>query len=540
MGRFLYCEGSICACVQMLKGIRHGITSREISLPDTLDPSGYPSGYSIGTLCGSHDRSLQHNTQHNLYQLWHLITSHHFCEHGFNTVYVHQQVRAMTCSAESRRRSLPFCLLSFYMLDASRSEILIRYPVLSKARVAFFTMFTKHQMETLKKSGYCVLTVDELETAPREVSNIQQFYNRSDTRRRDRTIETVTSKLMSSSMCSAVEHALEEAIFVAYFSPAVINVGTERIALEPTQVAVFVTVALSRASKGEWKFAPHQPGKADPHYIYSKNRPVYNEHAASVADLCTAFDAIETSLIYHYTSSIQPIPFQTLRQKTLQYSKSSLTLSHIQQIITIYPDSYSIVSSSRGDYSIAANGIPHRCQQRKQQFKELAARWQNKAVPLNPLPENGPTSVKRTASDRLESLRKKPKMPTKPELAERSGSVLQRIRAKEASRAFDYKLKELQATQKTYDTFIGAQLTRICTILLSLQSRSYSLEQLLKILSDSLKTRLSPQESRDALDILSKRAPEFCTIVNTGAVRAIKLNHSGWTYNRLLSVVTKA
>jgi hypothetical protein len=242
--------------------------------------------------------------------------------------------------------------------------------------------------------------------------------------------------------------------------------------------------------------------------------------------LLKVFKSIEASLLYYYaTSKLDSISLNKLQSRVAQQSRVSLTLDHLQQILAIYPQAFEL-TSTRDGYVIRAPSVITAARERTNEFLKRCHRAKDKSCDVLPLGELSPQkmNLKRPASSRLESLKKIPK--TSCEKSAKVGSIVDRIRAKELAG----KSKEPEDPLLAYKKFINSHLDRVAAALLTLArysgpSHSYAMASVTKKLSDSL--RLSKTESEDALLALSERIPSFCSVVQSGTVKAVRV-FGGW------------
>ena len=265
------------------------------------------------------------------------------------------------------------------------------------------------------------------------------------------------------------------------------------------------------------------------------------------------FESIDGSIVYYNASNRfhNGISFTELKTRVAQHSRQTLQLSHIQQIMTLWPEAYNL-SIQRNSHKLiylisAPSNLASDTQNRIVKFKLLCNRWaiteKLSQVPLHhlPSPDTSPTKIESIASQRMDSLRKTPQknqsaMPTpspSPTNANRIISMMERIRAKdEANKKID--IEQLQ--REKYQKFIQSQHEAIAKVLISLSSSkrdssSFSLDHVISRLRDSLKTKLGVTETTDALSLLADKVPEFCQVINCSNIRAVR-NHKRMEYPR--------
>lgn len=287
---------------------------------------------------------------------------------------------------------------------------------------------------------------------------------------------------------------------------------------------------LESSSEARYAFSTQQPKNLTP-YFYS-HRFVSEKDEGGLSQLV---EAIDSSLVYYYaTSSLSTITFTALQKRVRQSSGLVLNLEHMQQILTVEPSLY-VVSAAGETFGIKANGLPVEMIQRRKRFRNALKTWKNTTIPLSELPELSKASKKRSAAQVLLQdpikIQKKAKAAAVDE-RKKTGTFLERIRAKESAAKNDPS-KDERARKLKYENYIKSQLPCVISILFALRSKAYTFDELLKIFSDSLALRLSPEESKDVIHRLSTDAPSFCSIVKAGNLDAVKISHSGWDHQSL-------
>lgn len=270
---------------------------------------------------------------------------------------------------------------------------------------------------------------------------------------------------------------------------------------------------------------------------------------------------IDQSLLYFaFTSGCKQISFDHLQKLV----NGLLQLSDFEEIIAFWPDAYQYtitqqnlpkkyitifidttidVAQRQNTMTKILNGVP--LQRARQQGTPSKFNTLNNSSPLTTkiLISNLSRVAKPTrslSSTRLESLHKVPKsftdaMNQKISVNTANGlSLAERIKWKELL----HKQVEAQANDNTIpkktveEALIHDYLEQICLILLSLQCKSYPLPYIATKLSDSLRSKLSATESENAVHELAKIIPEFCSIVSSGRIHAVKIR-SGWDLDKI-------
>ncbi|KAA8917245.1 hypothetical protein TRICI_000638 [Trichomonascus ciferrii] len=385
---------------------------------------------------------------------------------------------------------------------------------------------------------------------PSEVHNVGEFLNKGNINGRSNALETAFEKkagefgdMMADLMTkkgylnkNVDDNRNEESLclfnfYLPHGRDATITVNENRsFAVKDGMMAVLPGPLLESASEARYVFSTQQPKNLTP-YFYSHRLGSEKDEGG----LCQLVEAIDSSLVYYYaTSSLGSITFTSLQKRVRQSSGLVLNLEHIQQILTVEPSLY-VISAAGETFGVKANGLPLEMIQRRKRFRHALKKWKNKTIPLSQLPELTKTSKKRSASQTLLQdpikIQKKAKVAAANE-TKKTGTLLERIRAKEAAAKNDPS-KDERVRKEKYENYIKSQLPRVISILLSLRSKAYTFDELLKVFSDSLTLRLSPEESRDVIHRLSTDAPTFCSIVKAGSLNAVKICHSGWDHQSL-------
>lgn len=415
-----------------------------------------------------------------------------------------------------------------------------------------------------KSNGIIYVKKPSQKKGPREISNISDFLNKQPKnmnikQHQEREFEKnakevgslIVNVLQSCELINQEEIENEdnnrnELCILNIYSPQQINasitLNQERThSLPQDTLAVLPGPLLESSSNGRYRFSTQEPDGLIP-YFYTRGKPKNDMHNGNkqMENLKLLFEAIDYSLVYFYaTSSLSAITFPSLQKRVRQYSGRVLTIEHIQQILTICPSSY-IISIAGNTYAVKAQGLPVKLVDRKHQFENALLNQQHpNDIPLHPLPEftindNGTKTKKRPApaSSNTPILKVQKKTQQQQTTKADHGTLLERIRAKEAAAKLD-PLKDERQRQMKYEQYIQDQLPYVINILLSLQSKSYTFDQLIKLFADSMKLKLSIEESKDVIDRLSKAVPGFCTIVQAGKVNAVRLTQSGWNMEEI-------
>ncbi|CAN6669319.1 hypothetical protein TRVA0_041S01002 [Trichomonascus vanleenenianus] len=335
--------------------------------------------------------------------------------------------------------------------------------------------------------------------------------------------------------------------FITYYVPQKgqkVVVGEKKFYYAPGMAVVAAGPRLEKMSGGRYKacqvFTEAKPYSVVEYNSATCSNEVNQEPKAKQREtLPQLFDAIDGSLMYFASTSNSAMPWKLLCQRVALYSRQELIIHHLQQILTIFPDAYT-VETDTCQYKLTARNLLRTRAARKQKFNTLYNDYlkTHASIPLAELPPlTTQITKKRLASERLEALKKSPvKKARKEEPVKKTGSLLDRIRAKEAARAAlpaDY---EQKLAEKNYNDFISSQLSRVSALLLSLQAKSYSMDHVVALIGNSMNFKISKKESVDALHALASRVPGFCSIVSIGPIKAIKISN-GWTIQQVEQVI---
>jgi DNA replication factor Cdt1 C-terminal domain len=241
--------------------------------------------------------------------------------------------------------------------------------------------------------------------------------------------------------------------------------------------------------------------------------------------------SIDTCLSYYFlTAATDKIRVQELEVRVARNSGLSLTTQHLQHIKFIWNDVFDLYIDQSG-LNLSIQRLPLNPKERSQVFASCCRYKKHQCLELHPIVNRTPPA-KRAAEERLESLRKCPEKPKLVVSFDRSGSLLDRIKAKEKA-ANSNPPTVLEKEQ--YSKFIIGQLESITRVLVTLTSpysqqpsTCVSFEEIFKLLSDSLKSKLTFAEIQNALAILAQYIPKFCVLITMGNIRAVRI-YRGWT-----------
>lgn len=230
--------------------------------------------------------------------------------------------------------------------------------------------------------------------------------------------------------------------------------------------------------------------------------------------LIQKFNAIENVLQFHHTTNARPLLLDEVIARVLKLSGLKIALETVQEILDIYPDAYKL-EQARANWLLSTCELPLR-------LKERAAKFTTQ-IGVRSLPSPPPTPMKP-----MRIVGKAPSRVIKGTLKRhttnipKTGDILSRIRMKEAAlkQASDPLFKKAQR-----EKFLTAQLPGIGAVLHSLSTSrsSFSMSELVDRVATSVKTRLSSSEISEAISLLSKTKPQFCSLVESGNLTVVKL-----------------
>lgn len=239
-----------------------------------------------------------------------------------------------------------------------------------------------------------------------------------------------------------------------------------------------------------------------------------------------AFLAIENILHFHHTTSRQPMRVALLRLRCFQ-NGSCVSQADIDTILRVWPAAYRIYIS-RGNLVIEATDLPQKVNERRITFASLWKEKENLLQSTSELAEKS-TTEKQNAQNRFDSEPVKPSRPIlmgrmRKQPVNRSLSLLDRIRAKEAT------LREERsplALQRTQDSFLRSQLPRLKRVLEGLAEsdgrRSIEMQEVMDILRTNL-YKLGDDEIKRVLHLIIQTYPTLCSIVTVGSATHVQLN----------------
>lgn len=284
--------------------------------------------------------------------------------------------------------------------------------------------------------------------------------------------------------------------------------------------------------------------------------------------------SIDNSILLHTISSSASINFTMLGIRVSEDSRLTLEMAYLQQILTIWPESYtlthSVVNQSELTVSVPPSldrkvtlikSLPIRQAVFKAKCFEYAKLHDCSEIPLSPITLRSEITTRRvisprSQSSRMTSMRKSSREQTSPysltrklapltgssqsrlnksggplpPSAKKIGSVLDRIRAKEAAAKEAQKFAE--TPESLHRRYIESKLPSIAAIVAGLRKPSregsgqtLALHHVMSKIMDSVVTTLSPSEAEGALRMLAEKLPEFCTLTTVGKVTGVRIEN---------------
>lgn len=238
--------------------------------------------------------------------------------------------------------------------------------------------------------------------------------------------------------------------------------------------------------------------------------------------LVQKFQAIESVLQFHHSTNTRPLLLEEVVERVHKLSGLRITLETLREILDVFPDSYMLEQADKdSSWRVSASSLPHKAKERRDQFTTLLG---TRSLPS---PPPTPTKLHKPVLPRI--MGKTPSRVIKGTLkpvstnVPKQGDILTRIRMKEAAlkRAQDPTVIRLQR-----EKFLTAQLPNIAQVLRSLASgqQSFAMNEIIDRITTSMKTRLSAREISDAVQLLAKSRPNFCSLVESGAITVVKLS----------------
>ncbi|PRT55165.1 Cell division cycle protein cdt1 [Wickerhamiella sorbophila] len=231
--------------------------------------------------------------------------------------------------------------------------------------------------------------------------------------------------------------------------------------------------------------------------------------------LIQKFSAVEAVMQFHHSTSARPLPLEEVIARVLKLSGLRIAQQTVEEILEVYPDAYKL-EQARTNWLLSTCELPLRLKERANKFATL--------IGARSLPSPPPTPMKPTRRIVGKAPSRVIKGTVKRYTASipKTGDILTRIRMKEEAlkRASDPLVKRQQR-----EKFLIAQLPGISAVLHSLSTMrsSFSMSELIDRVSTSVKTRLSPSEISEAIELLSKSQPDFCSLVDSGNLKVVRL-----------------
>lgn len=307
-----------------------------------------------------------------------------------------------------------------------------------------------------------------------------------------------------------------------------------------------------------------------------------NELPHKIMHLLKLQKSIDDSILLHSISSTAPITLHHLTQRVSENSRLTLELSFVQQILTIWPDAYivkpSVVNPRELTLTIPLldGSLIQSLPKRQVLFDEKCVAYAKvhgdcSNIPLHAVVDTSstspvfpatptkntppritkqsspygrsPMSVLSSASSRLNTLslnspvkklalnssskKSLSSLTTSP--IKKTGTFLERIRAKEQAAKLAAAANSLDTPEVKYERYLESKLLAIAPIVAGLRQgtgcsrtqTTLALNQVLSKIRDSLKLALSPRESEDCLRMLACRVPELCELRTVSGVTGV-------------------
>lgn len=265
--------------------------------------------------------------------------------------------------------------------------------------------------------------------------------------------------------------------------------------------------------------------------------------------LVVVFAGCERAMMFHDSPS--PLTFDVFAKQVLEHSGEKMTTTDLQQLFVLWPGLYRTETRRDGVLLLSLEGvstayITQYKNERVASFETKCWSWL-KRHPVTwrdgPVPDSGTGAEIRTSgarkrgvSETAASLRKEPVTKqkiyktAKPD-TKLGGSVLERIKARQAAAALLKPKSDHEIRSETQLRFIDSNIPQVVDVLVSAGNASSSgttmslpMTRAAQLVRDSLrKTSLSDREARAILVRVSHAVPSFCKLVEVGAQSVLRL-----------------
>ncbi|KAG4303796.1 hypothetical protein PORY_002794 [Pneumocystis oryctolagi] len=276
-----------------------------------------------------------------------------------------------------------------------------------------------------------------------------------------------------------------------------------------------------------------------------KNHSLTENSNSTICQIDTSiisiFSALDNALVYHRAINCGEgiASFHHLQHSVEMQTKKSFTLESLETIMSIWPDSFKIcpaivlfngtkIGSLFIDFPTKKFNLATRLKQFRSFLKSppFTAVNLKKLIPKNPFKSNI-TCFPEKKKQMIQELQKKPISSISSDIVThnkslkyRQVSLLERIRTKHAqNEQISSDSSYLAAFQKL------SSIVDCLFILLTTYPRksSFSISEVITVLTSSLKQPLSNDEIRNSLTVLADTLPEFCQIIKiSDTLSAIK------------------
>lgn len=229
------------------------------------------------------------------------------------------------------------------------------------------------------------------------------------------------------------------------------------------------------------------------------------------------FKALEKVLANHHARTSTLVKANELIERAKPFSAEALNWASIEEICRIWPEAY-LIRRIRNQYYVGIDNYSPLDALRRQ--KIYAERLANK--------ENLTTSVK--TAECVAPIRVsgkgivKGRVPTP--LGKTKALSLEQLLCKVRTKKQELAASEVSKQEREKQFLAGhvPAVEKVLRFLSAKQTRSLSPAELIRRVSQSLPTSLSTKEIMDIVSLVAEKMPEFCQIVTTGSVTAVRLS----------------
>ncbi|GMM49452.1 hypothetical protein DASB73_004100 [Starmerella bacillaris] len=231
------------------------------------------------------------------------------------------------------------------------------------------------------------------------------------------------------------------------------------------------------------------------------------------------FLAIENILHFHHTTTRQPLNVSTLCSRTFR-NGTAITVKDIEQILQVWPEAYKMymIGNSR---VIEAEDLPVNVKIRREIYQKKFNEKENTVYQRPVTMHKSKCTTGRVTKRPILMGRMAWQFNEVNKNTEKKGTLLERIRAKEASLKY---VDKSMTKQQVQDTFLKSQIPKIQRVLneLTMKSTSIELPKIMDIIRTNL-FKLSDEEIYRSLQLLEQANPSLCKVVTVGNETHVKL-----------------